>query len=366
MIFLLALAFLLQIQERVLYPIKIRLIKQKEEAEKNGLRLMALFSELDPEPAIRINLKSEIIHINDAARELYSDIDLIGKKICDAVGIEGFDANDIIKNNKFLIINIEKNAKYFFATVKGHSFLDIAQVYFSDITDRKKMEDQLLDSKAKLLEYSIHLQYAIEEERQRIARELHDGVGQNLSLLRINLQNVLNQFPEEDQDRVVLDAFNSLDNSIRELKDISHALKPRILEEMGLTPALASLCHKISNQSGIKGDIQFIGDKRRIETKKETFIYRIAQEALNNIVKHSKARKFSVQMIFSNEKLKLIISDDGIGIDFSKNGKIISGGGMGLDNMRERVRTLNGELRIDAPSGGGTAIFIDIPINNEV
>jgi two-component system sensor histidine kinase DegS len=210
------------------------------------------------------------------------------------------------------------------------------------------------------------LQNTIEEERQRIARELHDGVGQNLLLFRLKLQQ-LEQLVSDKIDKKEYDLLvESVENSIQELKTISHVLKPKILEELGLVPALRFLCNRISRESGIFGSIDISGGEERINSSLEITLYRLTQEALNNIVKHSRAKIFNIQLIYGNESIKLIISDDGIGFEIDDLQTKESLAGMGLINMQERIEEFKGKLKIDSSSGNGTVIIVDIPVNPAV
>ncbi len=334
----------------VIYPRDKKHLFETQALELKNARLMALFAELDPNPVIRTDLEGKIIYTNDAAKLLAPINGLIGKHIGGFLTKINFSIIDCIKKdesrNLFQIINTKSYSILF----RGISSLDIAQIYFRDITDQ-------LESEKELRSLSNKLQNTIEEERQRMSHELHDGIGQELLLLKLNIiKNYKDIFESADKEEIFAETINSLQKIIVELKMIIFNLKPHILEEMGLDTALVSLINKISDGSYIKGNLNIIGVKERLSNILEITIYRVIQEALNNIIKHSKAKEFSVQLINRDNKIKILISDDGIGI--KENEKQF---GFGLINMRERIEALNGSFKIDPSLEEGTLLIIEIP-----
>jgi len=340
----------------IILPLQKKHILEKQELELKNARLMALFAELDPDPVIRIDTDGKIIHSNDAAKKLNNLIELDGRNVREILPQINFPVTDYIRNNQTQNFFHAIDGKYYSILFRGTSYLDIAQIYFRDLTERKKFEEELEESRKRLKDLSAHLQDKLEEERQRISRELHDSVGQNLLLIKLRLQNINLNFIKSVEKVEYSNLIETLENSIKELKSISYDLKPRILEEMGLGPALTSLCNKISKESGIKGSIEFVDlNDERFNTKMEISFYRIVQEALNNIVKHSKAEVFDIQLINNKEKIRLLISDDGVGIFNSHRN------GLGLINMKERVENYNGKFKIDSSQERGTLIIVEIP-----
>jgi signal transduction histidine kinase len=257
----------------IILPLQKKHLLEKQELELKNARLMALFAELDPDPVIRIDTAGKIIHSNDAARKLNNSIELEGKNVREILPQINFPVADYIKNNQTQNFFHAINGKYYSILFRGTSYLDIAQIYFRDLTERKKFEEELEESRKRLKDLSAHLQDKLEEERQRISRELHDSVGQNLLLIKLKLQNIDLNFIKSAEKAGYFNLIETLENSIKELKSISYDLKPRILEEMGLGPALTSLCNKISKESGIKGSIEFVNlNDERFNSKMEISI----------------------------------------------------------------------------------------------
>ena len=340
----------------ILYPLQKKHIEEKKEYELKNARLMALFAELDPAPVIRIDIDGKIIHCNDAAMGLNNDKPITGMNAVDFFPQLEKNPSDLIKENKSFRFFYQNNQKYFEVWFKGISNLEIAQLYFKDLTERNQIEKELISSKNKLLELSNHLQEKLEEERQRIARELHDSVGQNLLFIKLIMQNLNSEVNSENSTKII----DALEKSIIELKRILFDLKPKILEEAGLNAAISSLCTNISTESGIAGDVDFVGEEKRLDNKLEICIYRIIQEGLSNIVKHSKAKNFNILIVNDINSVRIMISDDGIGL---QNYKPDSHSHFGLMNIRERVDNFKGNFKFESEPNKGSLLIVEIPKN---
>ena len=345
----------------IILPLRRKYILEKKELELKNVKLMALFAELDPNPLIRINPDGIVIHLNDAAKNLERDTPLLGEKIEKIIPSVNFSVDELIKREQSVVLTETIDDKFYSIIFKGHSSLNIAQIYFDDLTVRKQFEEELEFSKVKLRELSMHLRDTLEDERQRIARELHDGIGQNLHLIRLKLKTIeesqTKNFSETDYNVL----FNSIESSISELKEIIYNLKPKNLDEVGLGHSLRILTKRISEETGIKGIVDIYGIEERLSKKLELTLYRIVQEAISNIVKHSKATEFNIQIIYDKDIIKLIISDDGIGFDPAHTNHKSNSSGFGLLNMQERISIYNGKLKIDSSQGNGTLIITEIP-----
>jgi signal transduction histidine kinase len=352
----------------IIFPLNKKHIIEKKELELKQVRLMALFADLDPDPVLRVDNAGNIIYTNNAAKELAEFAGVQGHNISELLPDLNATIAEIIKSNSNLTHSTYINNKYYMITLRGNLFLNIAQIYLHDISDRKKFENRLRYSRKKLKYLSHHLINVIEEERQRIASELHDSIGQNMLFLRMKLQNmevpVYNNSSNEEYDSLI----NLFESTIKDLRNVIHDLKPKILEEMGLAPALLYLCDRVSIESKIEGKVDATGFEKRFDLKKEIALYRVVQEALNNIIKHSGAKHFNVQLVKAEKVIRIIISDDGKGFDsekYSRMGNMPGEGGYGLLNMRERISNLNGIFKIDSSKNTGTIIITEIPLGPE-
>ncbi len=341
----------------VILPLQKNHELEKKELELKNTKLMSLFAELDPDPVLRINMEGIIILCNAAAQKLPGFNLPEGKHVSELLPRIKFNIADYILKDKSRSFSARFNGHYYSVLFRGISSLSIAQLYFHDYTEKKLYEKKLLHYNKRLKYLSSSLQDKLEGEKRRIAGGLHDSIGQNLLLMKLELQSLSDTIPLQDNNDIKK-IIESLEKTIADLKVIILDLKPRILEEMGLIPALRTLCHRISAETGINGTVDVSGMEQRLDGKTEITIYRIIQEALNNIIKHSGASEFNIQLINTERLIRLMISDDGKGIAEKdrKNTK-----GLGLMNMRERIETMKGSFKIDSEIGRGTLLIFEIP-----
>ncbi|GHT30516.1 hypothetical protein AGMMS49574_10380 [Bacteroidia bacterium] len=188
-------------------------------------------------------------------------------------------------------------------------------------------------------------------ERTRLARDLHDGLGGMLSVVKLNLEEIKNGVPTEDVERYDY-VLTPLNDSINELHRVTHNMMPDSLARSGLKMSLTDFCHSIP---GV--DFQYLGAADRLDPKLEVMIYRTVHELVNNALRHADATHILVQIIRENSRLSLVVQDDGQGFD----PKAITSG-MGLKNIRHRVAANNGHLEISSETGKGTEISMDFKL----
>lgn len=198
-------------------------------------------------------------------------------------------------------------------------------------------------------------------ERQRLSRELHDGLGQQLVAGKLMLESSL-YAEDADLKQKILEAQGVFDLIIGDIRRISHNLSPSILQEFGLRAAMENLCNNIMKSSGIRIDFHFDMEDRACDEMTSTYLFRIAQESLNNAQRHSGAKTIKVLLLADPNEIILEIDDDGCGFQMKEASKQ---GGNGLYNIRERVRILNGNLSIKSSPGKGTKIQVKVPFVNK-
>jgi len=186
-----------------------------------------------------------------------------------------------------------------------------------------------------------------EEERERIAKELHDGIVQDLTVLKFDLKR-------ENNSELIL---SQVDTISKELRELSYQMMPVALRELGLIVALEQLFQRSLSQNGIGFEFEHFNYEHRLSEKIEVSVYRICQELLNNVLKHSKASRVHVVLRANPTHLNLLFEDNGRGFDTENSSK-----GIGLSSLTSRVEFLKGNLEIDSNTEKGTTAFIRIPI----
>ena len=199
-----------------------------------------------------------------------------------------------------------------------------------------------------------------EEERSRLAKDLHDGLGGLLSGVKFSLTNMKHNLIVTPDNMAVFErSLDMIDTSINELRRVAHNMMPEILLKYGLDEALKEYCNKINATGLIKINYQFHGLENRIEKTEEIIVYRVIQELLNNILKHSGATEGFVQIIRQEARLNVVVEDNGRGFDTNQH---INNKGAGLANIRSRVDYLKGQLDIHSEPNKGTLVNIEFKI----
>ncbi|WP_448697878.1 PAS domain-containing protein [Mucilaginibacter sp. AW1-3] len=198
-----------------------------------------------------------------------------------------------------------------------------------------------------------------EEERKRIAENLHNSLGQILYSVKLSLDQIGRADLEDGKAEALKNADKLLSNAINETRRISHELMPSILEDFGLKTAIADICRQFTN--GIKLKFRFKDSALQLDKYIEVAIYRIVQELIMNIVKHSHAKDATVTIEKKRSRVIVLVQDSGDGFDQEKQ----KGDGIGLKAIRNQVSLLNGVLNIVSKPGDGTIINIDIPVNSK-
>lgn len=207
-----------------------------------------------------------------------------------------------------------------------------------------------------------------EEERARLARELHDGIGQTLTALKIRLERLGGRRPgEADLADGLSESVALAAQALEETRQLSHLLRPRVLDDLGLVPALTWFARTLERLSGLESEIAVSGfDGERLDPELETLLFRVVQEALNNVVKHSGAGSARVELARRAGRLRLRIADAGRGFDAAA---ALSGhggeSGSGLRGMRERVELFDGRLAVRSTPGEGTVVEVEVPAGGE-
>src|SRR3984885_13832302 len=184
-----------------------------------------------------------------------------------------------------------------------------------EVTQRKCVEEQLRRSTLQLRVLSRRLMDAQESERRSIARELHDEIGQALTILRLNLHVLKTPCSVEEKAACISDSVGLVERTLQQVRDLSLNLRPSILDDLGLVPALEWQLNKLAARAGFHGRLDAAGFQGRMPAELETTRFRVVQEALTNVVRHAQARRVTVGVHQEGQHLKLTVRDDGVGFD---------------------------------------------------
>ena len=232
-----------------------------------------------------------------------------------------------------------------------------------DITERKRMEEELRSTHEQLRALSTRLSQAEEGERKRIARELHDQVGQNLTALGINLNMLrvrLSDVLTPETDARLNDSLNLLEETVMKIRDLMTDLRPSVLDDYGLIAAIRWYGEQFSKRTAVEIVVEGRKFEQRLSPEIEITLFRIVQELLTNVAKHAMASRVAVSIAGEDERVSLTISDNGIGFDPVISERWGKEMGWGLLNIRERAESIGGKLTVESAPGRGTRVQIDI------
>ncbi|MBI3546632.1 MAG: sensor histidine kinase [Gammaproteobacteria bacterium] len=234
-------------------------------------------------------------------------------------------------------------------------------VILRDVTLRVQAETELRQSKQELHELAAAANQLREHEQRRIARELHDELAQALTGLKMDIGWIKNKLPEATPP--IIDKLKSmehlLDNTVAATRRISSALRPMMLDDLGLVPAIEWLVQNFIQHTGIRCELAIASAKLDLQDPEATTVYRILQESLTNIAKHAKASSVEITLAHSQGEIAIGVRDNGVGFLFESPRKLSS---YGLIGLRERAYILGGKVQIESAPGKGTYIEVRLPL----
>lgn len=346
--------------------------KQAEKALRESEEFGATLLSNSPNPIIVINPDTSIRYINPAFERLtgFSSAELVGRKLPypwwmgkgrykTATGLQQVMCR---KARRQAGPFRKKNGEIFWVAlasvpVKADGKLKYYLLNWIDITEQKRLRENMQF-------YIGQVTKAQEEERKRIARDLHDDTVQALSVLYSDIDEVKmmeKQLPVDAVSRLVQIQVN-LHHVIEEVRCFSHELRPGLLDRLGLIPSMELLTAEVK-KSGLNCHLEITGSQRRLSPDAEVILFRIAQEALNNVKKHAQATKAQIKVKFAKGTIKLSVIDNGSGFRVPKAvDNYVRRGKLGLIGIRERVHLINGRLCIESGVGKGTSITVELPV----
>ncbi len=298
--------------------------------------------------------RDEIIGRNFAEFLAQENVDQVRARLWQKVREKGgttYEAEVITKDGKHVPIEVSSRLVYANGVAIG------VQGSARDITEPKRARQALQD-------YSRRLIAAQEVERRRIARELHDQIGQMLTALKLNTHAIQVARDAHEAWRLSADNLNMLDEALEQVRDLSIDLRPALLDDLGLATALRWYVERQAQRTGVRAEftIDLPDPDLRFSTELETACFRIAQEALTNVARHAQAKLVTVRLSRDEQHLHLAIADDGVGFDIeSLRGQAVAAT-LGLHGMEERAQALGGRIKIESSRDKGTQVSVQLPI----
>jgi len=323
------------------------------------------------------DLEGNYMRVNRAAEQLsgYTRNEIVGhnfvefvapehvrqvrKSFCAKLAEQGatsYEVDVIAKDGRRIPVEVSSRAIYENGLLVG------VQGMARDITERKVAQDALQMFSRQLIE-------AQEDERRRIARELHDQIGQVLTAIKMNLHTVQQDCNSTEAGSHIKDNIEAVDEALRLVRDLSIDLRPPLLDDLGLVTALRWYVDRYAKRTGLNVDVvvELADENERFSREVETACFRIAQEALTNIVRHAQASQILVCVAKDENNLSLSVKDDGVGFDIeSLRKRATRMATLGLISMQERAHAAGGTIDIDSVPSQGTEVRFKLPLEYEV
>lgn len=241
----------------------------------------------------------------------------------------------------------------------GDEIGELAKAFNLMAADLEQAEKERLEREKLRLQLLEKVISAQEDERRRISRELHDETGQSLTSLMVHMQMMMQQCDPQIKAQFE-DLKNLVGDTLENVHNLARELRPSILDDMGLDAAVQRYVSDCSRRYNLAVDVVTLGlENERLPAAVETALYRIVQEGLTNIARHSGAKSASIMLERRNGRVRAIIEDDGKGFDYET---AVASGRLGLYGMKERAELLGGTLTVESSPNQGTSIFVEVPV----
>lgn len=231
--------------------------------------------------------------------------------------------------------------------------------------EQERLVDDLLHSELRFRKLARSVWRVQEDERRRLARELHDGLGQNLAALRHRLDALGASLPAAAEPALA-EALSLCDRGIEETRNLSRLLRPQILDDLGLEAALRWLVRSCSEHASFEADVSTDIPAGSVDADSAILVYRVAQEALNNVDRHARARHVALRVGVRDRQIRLTLVDDGVGCNMDAvEERVQQGTSTGLASMRERVRLFGGRVSWISAPGEGMQVRVTLPLEDD-
>jgi len=248
----------------------------------------------------------------------------------------------------------------------GTAFLPLLAIItvILEVNWRNRQKQIIVEREAERHLYITQILKAQEDERGRVAQELHDGTIQDLLVFANKIQGLIESKANEDggkSETTLQHLRDSILDLTEDLRRITLDLRPSVLDNLGLVPAVRWLVQKLTKESKTTAKVSINGVKRKLSSESEVIVFRIIQEALNNVQRHSGATEVIIDLLYAPDYLRVIVKDNGIGFYISKTQNNLVTERMGIMGIRQRVNSLNGSINITSQVGIGTSLSFRVP-----
>jgi PAS domain S-box-containing protein len=233
----------------------------------------------------------------------------------------------------------------------------------SDITERKRGEEALVLQREQLRALAERLQWVREEDRKKVARELHDQIGQILTAIKMDMTWMSRHLPESEGEVLarLKESIQLINDGVKAVRTICSGLRPGVLDDLGLAAAIEWQAGEFTSRNGVQCQVSVPPVDLHLDGDRATATFRIFQECLTNVIRHAQAKSVRVALCQEEESILLVVQDDGIG--FCESGFSNSLGSLGLLGMKERAQFCGGNVRISSSPGNGTTVTVRVPVD---
>jgi PAS domain S-box-containing protein len=233
----------------------------------------------------------------------------------------------------------------------------------SDITERKRGEESLVLQREQLRALAERLQWVREEDRKKVARELHDQIGQILTAIKMDMTWMTRHLPESEGEVLarLAESIQLINDGVKAVRTICSGLRPGVLDDLGLAAAIEWQASEFATRNGVQCQVSVPPVDLHLDGDRATATFRIFQECMTNVIRHAQAKSVRVALCQEEESILLVVEDDGIG--FCESGLSSSLGSLGLLGMKERAQFCGGEVQISSSPGNGTTVTVRVPVD---
>jgi len=344
--------------------------KQMEQALRQSELTARAFMSVATESAMLLDVRGTILDVNQAGAKQFGGTtqEMIGRSLSDHLPSIPSQIRKVAGSGKASRFEGEYKGRILGCTIcpvlNEHDRVEHLVLCASDITEEKRAQEELRLYHDRLCALAAALPLAEERERQRLASELHDGIGQNLAVSKIKLAQLFRTLANTDQSQCLLEVYHLIDQAIDYTRSLTFELSPPILFERGLSEAVEWLTEWAQENYGVMVHFEDDGRPKPMSEELKVNLFRSIRELLVNVGKHSQAQKAEVCLRRNDGQIEITVEDNSIGIEASKIiGVNLATCGYGLFSIRERLEYLGGSIRIESVPGQGTRIILSVPLS---